>query len=66
MEQGGMINQTVTNVELEQADKGSGLFLRANGFNQYLSMLQTNSNPNNSVVGDLVETTIVRNGIIIT
>lgn len=65
MEQGGLINQTVTNVELEGADSGTSLFLRANGINQYLSMLQTNSNPNNSVVGDLVETTIIRNGIII-
>jgi hypothetical protein len=65
MEQGSLINQTISNVELESADSGNGLFLRANGMNQYLSMLKPNSTPNNSVIGDLVETTIVRNGIII-
>jgi hypothetical protein len=66
MEQGSLINQTLPNVELENSNSGNGLFLRANGINQYLSMLKPNSTPNNQVVGDLVETTIVRNGIIIT
>jgi hypothetical protein len=64
-EQGSLINQTLPNVELENSNSGNGLFLRANGINQYLSMLKSNSTPNNQVVGDLVETTIVRNGIII-
>jgi len=61
MEQGALVNQTVTNVELEQADSGTSLFLRANGMNQYLSMLKPNNTPNNSVIGDLVETKIIRN-----
>jgi hypothetical protein len=65
MEQGALINQTITNVEFEHASSGNSLFLRANGMNQYLSMIKTDNSPNNSVIGDLVETTIVRNGIII-
>jgi len=52
-------------VELEAADSGAGLFLQTNGMNQYLSILKTNQNPNNSVMGDLIESSIVRNGIII-
>ena len=63
--QGIAINLTSQNVELESADSGSSVFLRANGLNQYLSLLKTNQNPNNSVVGDLVETSVVRNGITI-
>ncbi|UOF79311.1 hypothetical protein [Caudoviricetes sp.] len=63
--QGLVINLTSTNVELNKADSGTSLFLQDEGMNQYLSILKTNQNPNNSVVGDLVETSIVRNGIII-
>jgi len=66
MEQGTLINQTVTNVELEQANSGTSLFLKANGINQYLSMLKPNGSPNNSIVGDLVESVVIRNGVIIT
>jgi hypothetical protein len=65
MEQGVLVNQTIPNVEFQQADSGNGIFLKSNGMNQYISMLKTNNTPNNSVVGDLVETTIVRNGITI-
>lgn len=63
--QGLCINMTSENVALDQADSGTSLFLQDSGINQYISILQTNSNPNNSVMGDLVETTIVRNGVII-
>ena len=54
-------NLTVQNVELEQSLLGTSLFLQEAGRNQYLSILKTNNTPNNSVVGDLVETSIVRN-----
>lgn len=64
--QGLVINLTSTSVELKSSDSGTSLFLQDGGLNQYLSILKTNQNPNNSVVGDLVESTIVRNGIIIT
>ena len=63
--QGLCINLTSENVALDQADSGTSLFLQDGGMNMYMSLLKTNSNPNNSVMGDLVETTIVRNGIII-
>ena len=59
--QGIAVNLTSQNTEIERADLGSSLFLQSKGINQYLSILKTNSNPNNSSVGDLVETRIIRN-----
>ena len=64
--QGMIVNVTSQNVEMNPADSGTSLFLQTNGMNQYLSILRTNEQPNNSVLGDLVETSIVRNGITIT
>jgi hypothetical protein len=63
--QGTSNNLTVQNVDISPADSGSALFLQSNGMNQYLSILKTNQNPNNSVIGDLIETSVVRNGITI-
>jgi hypothetical protein len=63
--EGQYLNISTPNVELKEADSGTALFLQTNGMNQYLSILKTNQNPNNSVVGDLIESTIVRNGVII-
>lgn len=63
--QGLCINLTSENVSLQQADSGTSLFLQDEGMNQYMSILKTNQRPNNSVIGDLVETHIVRNGVII-
>ena len=60
-DQGMAVNLTYKNVEVERADSGTSLFLQSNGINQYLSILKTNNNPNNSVVGDLVENRIIRN-----
>ena len=65
MEQGTSINQSISQVEVEGADSGTSLLLRSNGMTQYLSMLKLNGTPNNSTVGDMVESTIIRNGIII-
>lgn len=64
--QGMTLNTTAQNVSLERADSGTSLFLQDSGMNQYLSILKTNQQPNNAVMGDLVETTIIRNGNIIT
>ena len=64
--QGLCINLTSQNISLDSADSGTSIFLQDSGMNQYLSILKTNENPNNSVVGDLVETQIIRNGVIIT
>jgi len=57
--QGMVINLTSENINLESADFGTSLFLQDEGMNQYLSILKTNENPNNSVVGDLIETSII-------
>jgi hypothetical protein len=63
--QGMCINLTSQNVELEKADLGTSLFLQDSGTNQYMSILKTNENPNNSVLGDMVESVIIRNGVVI-
>lgn len=63
--QGLVINLTSENVAITSADKGTSVFLQDSGLNQYLSILKTNENPNNSVIGDFVETQIIRNGVII-
>lgn len=58
-------NLTSENVSLERGAKGTSLFLQEEGMNQYLSILEKENKPNNSVMGDIVTTTVVRNGIII-
>jgi hypothetical protein len=63
--QGLVINMTSENIALEQAESGTGIFIENNGINRYLSLLKINNNPNNTVMGDLVETTIIRNGVVI-
>jgi hypothetical protein len=63
--QGMVINLTSQNLALEQADSGASAFIQENGMNQYVSMLKTNNDPNNSVFGDFVEAKIIRNGVII-
>lgn len=63
--QGLCINLTSENISLDSSDKGTAIFLQEGGRNRYLSILNTNQSANNSVFGDLVETTVIRNGIII-
>ncbi len=63
--QGLIINMTTENIALDQADSGTGIFIEDNGINRYLSILKTNNNPNNAAMGDLVETSIIRNGVVI-
>lgn len=63
--QGIATNLSSPNVSLDSADSGSSIFLQTNGINQYLSILKTNQNPNNSVATDLVEGVIIRNGVVI-
>jgi hypothetical protein len=64
--QGFIINMTAPNLSTDLADSGTSVFLQDGGTNQYLTVLKTNGDPNNSVMGDLVESTIIRNGVIIT
>jgi hypothetical protein len=63
--QGLVINMTSSNVSLDRADEGTGLFLQTSGFNSYLSILKNNGKESNTSFGDMVETTIVRNGVVI-
>lgn len=63
--QGMVVNLTSQNLALEKADSGTAAFIQANGMNQYLSILKTNEDPNNSVIGDFVEAKIIRNGVVI-
>jgi len=64
--QGLVINVTSTNIALDESNKGTGVFLQDSGMNQYLTILNKSSDNNNAVVGDLVESTIIRNGVVIT
>lgn len=63
--QGMALNNTAQNVALEQASSGTSIFLQNEGMNQYLSILKTNQDKNNTVLGDLVEVTQISNGNII-
>lgn len=63
--QGVIMNLTATNLSLERGSSGTSVFLQDEGMNQYLSVIKKNDKPNNSVVGDVVTTSIVRNGITI-
>ncbi len=61
--QGVIINLTATNLSIDKAIKGTSVFLQAQGLNQYLTILNKNNESNNSVMGDKVTTSIIRNGI---
>jgi hypothetical protein len=61
--QGLIINLTAENIDLDKASKGSSILLKANGNVQYLTILRKEDKPSNTSVGDLVEATIVRNGV---
>lgn len=65
--QGQVVNMTLTNVDIEPAIEGDSIFMEIEGINQYLTnLVKLNSDkPNTSVVGDLVESQIIRNGIVI-
>jgi len=61
--QGVIMNLTATNLSLERGEKGTSVFLQDEGINQYLSIIKKSGAPNNSVVGDTVTTSVIRNGI---
>jgi len=61
--QGVLLNLTSENLSLEKSNKGTSVFIQEEGLNQYLSTLEKKEEPNNSVMGDLVTTTVIRNGI---
>lgn len=61
--QGLVINTTAKTFSPVRSDYASSIFLQQRGMNNYLSILKDNEKENNSVIGDLVETTIIRNGL---
>lgn len=63
--QGVVINLTATNISLDRAVSGTSVFLQDGGMNQYLSILNKSDESNNSVMGDVVTTSVIRNGITI-
>lgn len=63
--QGVLANVTSSFLSPSISSKGTGVFLQQNGMNSYLSILEEKKKENNSVFGDLVEATIIRNGNII-
>jgi len=63
--QGVVINLTATNLSLDRAVSGTSVFLQDGGMNQYLSILNKSDESNNSVMGDVVTTSVIRNGITI-
>ena len=65
-DQGFFTNMTSANLSLESASSGTSTFVQLDGLAQYLSILKKDENPNNSTMGDLVEATIIRNGVPIT
>jgi hypothetical protein len=65
-DQGFFTNLTAANISLETATTGTSTFIQSNGLAQYLSVLKKDENPNNSTMGDMVEATIIRNGVPIT
>ena len=63
--QGLVINMSAASVNLDRADEGAAVFLQSKGLNGYLSMLRNNDKVANTSFGDMVETTIIRNGVVI-
>lgn len=64
--QGLVINMTSKNVSIEPAEESASVFIQDEGNNAYLAMLKVDpSKPNNAGVSDLVESVIIRNGVII-
>lgn len=63
---GVVINLTERNVSYPEADQGAGVFVQTEGVNKYTTVLQKKRDSNNTVVGDMVSCTVIRNGVQIT
>lgn len=63
--QGLVINTTEAFYNIDRADTGSAIFIQNKGMNRYLSILNKNLKQDNTVFGDLVETSIIRNGVVL-
>lgn len=61
--QGVSMNLTSTNLSLERSNEGTSVFLQDGGIDSYLSILNKNYKSDNSITGDMVTTSVIRNGI---
>jgi hypothetical protein len=59
------LNLSSKNVSIPLANEGTGTFIQEDGINRYLSILQEKKDSDNTAVGDLVTSTVIRNGIVI-
>ncbi|MBT8449657.1 MAG: hypothetical protein KJO69_08200, partial [Gammaproteobacteria bacterium] len=62
---GVALNMTEKNVAFPEADEGAAMFVQEDGINRYVSLLKEKQDSENTTVGDLVTTQIIRNGVII-
>lgn len=62
---GVVLNLSERNVSIPTAYEGTAGFIQEDGINRYLSILRKKDDSNNTAIGDLVTTTVIRNGITI-
>ena len=60
------LNLTEKNVAFPEADEGTAMFVQEDGINRYVAVLKEKHDSQNTVVGDMVTSTIIRNGVVIT
>jgi len=63
---GVILNISEQNVSMPKAWDAASGFIQEDGINRYVSLLREKEGSNNTAIGDLVTSTIVRNGITIT
>lgn len=63
--QGVSSNLTSATIDVPDATSGTSLFLQEGGINRYLSILKTIPDPNKVAMGDMVESQVIRNGVVI-
>ncbi len=59
------LNLTEKNVAFPAADEGTAMFVQEDGINRYVSIIKEKHDSQNTVVGDMVTSTIIRNGVTI-
>jgi hypothetical protein len=62
---GVAVNKTETNVAFPKADKGVSTFIKKDGINRYLTLLQEKEPSNNTAATDIVTATVIRNGVVV-
>lgn len=63
---GVILNISEQNVSFPKAHDAAAGFIQEDGINRYVSLLREKEDSNNTAIGDMVTSTIIRNGITIT